>query len=480
MNFQKVFWADVTQLEGNTYESCRFHQVSFNSVCPDFEFEVRLEDPNNQDLLSRVSIITHADHQVCQFVQSHPQWQKDCRPFILMNIHELMWQQKLLKTEFRNPSKTKFGFAFKQGGTLSFDITAEVLVDCGGTTIIQLVNYANTHVFDQLKEVYKVNPTARPSQQYVEAYKQNFFRDNRKKKKQKKKEQKHRLKLYRKKQVKHEPVQIFIDESGDIGFRSLQEPYVINAYVLPLSAVEHVRQALKDIRVQNWHNTPPKELHFNKIPISKRQNVIADVAKCFRSVPATCLCYIGDKSGFLAYLLRCEAENRKLKDNPIITSWPHTLNKSPTLAGRETLVLLIEELLAHIAIEVLDPETPAQIVHDRKHRKWMNDALKNGFQRSKAAINTYSTEVYGTKLPLSRSFETLDSTTEACLWVSDWICWEISKWVKGQSWSVEFEKSLSKIRFITFDPSGQKVQIDKPQGEMLNQYPDRPREIGVG
>ena len=60
MDFQKVFWADVTQLEGDTYEGCRFHQVSFNSDCPDYEFEVRLEDPNSQDLLSRVSIITHA------------------------------------------------------------------------------------------------------------------------------------------------------------------------------------------------------------------------------------------------------------------------------------------------------------------------------------------------------------------------------------------------------------------------------------
>jgi hypothetical protein len=175
MEYPEVFWKGITQLKGDTYEGCWFHQVSFDPVCPDFEFEVRLEDPKNGKLINRVSIVIHADHQVRQFVQTHPLWRNDPRPFLLMNIQELMWSLKLLRTEYKNPHKQQIGVAFKQGGTLHFDIKAEVFVDFGGTHIIQLVNYANTHVLDQLREVYKQNPEAEPSGEYIETFKQNFF-----------------------------------------------------------------------------------------------------------------------------------------------------------------------------------------------------------------------------------------------------------------------------------------------------------------
>lgn len=478
MELSEVFWNGVTQPVGDLYERCFFRPLNQDSVCPDFEFSVTVEDGRTSTAINRVVIVTRIDEGVRRHIRSHPLWSKDCRPFILMNIQELMWSLKLLRTEFGNPSKKEIGFSFKQGGILYFDITAEVFVDFGGSHIVQLINYANTHVLDQLKAVYEDHPAATPSDQYVETFKQNFFREQRNKKIEEKRKQKLRLKTRQRKQVKPVPNSVFVDESGDIGFQSTGQPYIINAYVVPSVATTALRQELTGIIAKHWSANPPRELHFNKVPESKIVGVIADIAKSFQSYPGTCICYLGEKGGFLSYLLRCEAENRKLLEKPIITNWAYTLNESSSVAGRAMLILFLEEVLTQIAVETVDLQSPMEIYHDRKHRNWMNEALEIGFRRSDAAIDSYSLEAYGKRLPLFRKFKVIDSSAEPCLWVSDWICWELSNWVKGQKWSNEFESCLGKIQFITFNDLGKKILIEKPSGRVIGDFPDWPREVG--
>ena len=472
---REVFWRGVRQIEADIYERCWFHPIIRQDGYPDFEFEVREENDKTGELIHIVSIRLGADEEIWEYIEKHPLWGKDPRLLFLMNVFDVLWKVKIIPTEVNSPFQTKIVLKPLQGGTVNVEIRAEVFIDFGGVHIISVVNYANTHVRDQVDAVMKDNPAAIPDA-YVKSVKERFFNDHIDAKRLKQKQQRRRLKKRKRSQLKHERMKVFLDESGDIGFRSLKEPYILTAYVLPASECYAVEQDLKGLLQRHW-KTPPQELHFNKIPASKIMPVQVEIAKCFSSRRGICISVIGHKPGFLAYLLRCEAESRKAEEKPVTTNWAYLLDKSPTGLARATLILILEELLVHLGTETLDFQTSMEIFHDLKHRNWMNDALKTAFQRSRTATKVYVKDLYGQELSFTRTFKLVESQNQPCLWIPDWISWELAKWYRGQKWSQYFENCFDKISFITFDHVMGKLTIDRPGGEVVSNFPDLPRQI---
>ena len=473
---REIFWKGVTQIEADIFERCWFGQIASKSNYPEFEFRVSMEKELTGEIINELSLKLRPDERFWQYTSQHPLWSKDPRPLLLISVRDILWQLKLVPIEFDRPFGGKIALAAIQGGTVYCEVTGKVFKDFGGVHVIQAANYANTHVFDQLEKVFQSNPGIRPAPTYARSVIDGYVTDRKREKIYMEKIRARRLKLRRRSKQNHEPVKIFIDESGDIGFRSMNQPYVLCAYVLPSSSVPKVEKELRDILIGKWQS-PPKEMHFNKISGSKLRQVLPEIEHCLLSNPGFCVCFIGHKTGFLAYLLRCEAELNKLEEKPIKTAWAYKLETAPTAIARPMLILMLEELLVHIAAESVDFQTPMDIVHDRKHRPWMNDALEAAYTRSSAGIEAYSNELYGRILPSKRTFSIVNSMEHPCLWISDWICWEMTRWWKGEPWNVEFEKCFQKITFITFDEVGKKVKIDKPEGQVIDEFVDLPRDI---
>lgn len=473
---REVFWQGVRQIDTDIYERCWFRVIPCQDAYPEFEFEVREENGKTNQLIHIVTVRLTADEELWEYIEEHPLWQKDPRLLLLMTVYDVFWSVKIIPVEVDNPFQSEITIKPLQGGTVYVKIRVELLIDFGGVTVISVVNYANTHVRDQVDAVMKDNPAARPTDAYIKSVKERFYNDRIDAKRIKKKQQRRRLKLRKRSHVRHERVQIFIDESGDIGYKSLQEPYILSAYILPISAVQVVENELKQVLRRHWQN-PPQEIHFNKIPASKLASVQSEVAQCLLSSKGNCISVIGHKPGFLSYLLRCEAESRKTEEKPIVTNWAYLLNESPTGLARATLILILEELLFHLGTETLDLQTPMEIFHDMKHRSWMNEALKTAFQRSRTATKSYAKEIFGQDLPLSRTFQLVESLNQPCLWIPDWISWELGKWYRGQKWSHYFESCFERLSFITFGQVEGKILIERPEGKIVSAFPDVPRQI---
>jgi hypothetical protein len=103
--------------------------------------------------------------------------------------------------------------------------------------------------------------------------------------------------------------------------------------------------------------------------------------------------------------------------------------------------------------------------------------LDTAFKQSEKEISARLLEQYGKEYSLKRSFNLTDSKDHPCLWIADWISWEMARWGKGGAWSNAFERCFPKIAFIAFDTLGTKVSIDRPQGKIIKEFPDMAREI---
>jgi Protein of unknown function (DUF3800) len=475
-DYKEVFWPGINQIEADLYESCWFGPVQSTSNYPSFEFTITNENVKAGEVVSKLTIRLSPDEQVWHFMSKHPLWRKDPRPLLLVQVFDLLWKLKLAPMEFGKPFTNNIVMVEKHGGTILVEILAEVFIDLGGVHVMHLANYANTHVFDQLNEIYKDNPSALPSEEYAEFVKARTKKDVVSSRIYDSKIQARNRKLRRRSRPNLEPVGIYIDESGDVGFRSLAEPYILCAYVLPVLAVKGVEKDLRGLLAKHWTKSPT-ELHLNKVPHSKLSHVLNALARILESQPGTCVCLVGQKSHFLAHLSRSEAVANRLEEKPIKTVWPYKLADSPTGLARATLILMLEELQIHLSTETVDFESPMEIYHDQKHRSWMNDALGTAFKRSENEISAYLLEQYGKEFSLKRSFSLTDSKVQPCLWIADWISWEMAQWCNGGTWSNEFERCFPKITFIAFDTLGRKVSIDRPQGTIIKEFPDTAREI---
>ncbi len=445
--------------------------------CPSFRLTIEESWSEGKEMIARITATTHLDEEGQRFVAKHPLWSKDCRPFLLWQIYEAFWQLKLMEADFGAPKVFKVGLQDSKRNSLTVvTITAEVFYDGKGSPAIHLPNYANTHIYDQLAKIYETNPDARPSPDWMDQTKERILREHAKAELKITRERELRL---RARPVNNDPVTLFIDETGDLGFKSGEHFYINCGVLVKDSRLDATRDAIRNVIASNWRGSVPQELHFSSMPASKFVAVSDALAEIFLREVDDAICLSAINLDFCRYLLRCEAEFNRTQERPIQTNIAELLADENSHPGRKLLILTTEELIAHIGVDCLVAGSNLSVVHDRKHRNWMNQALEKGFERSKSAIQLTSSQIYDHKLCPSMQFNRVPSETEPCLWLSDWVAWEFGAWMRGAKLSAAFEKAKRKIRFLGFGERGKKVQFDGPGGRELASYPDRPREIAT-
>lgn len=475
MEHKEIYWKGVTQPRGKWHEGCELVPIPTKTGLPDFRLQIWMEDASSGQHLTRLTISVHPDEEVWSHYLNHPLWKCDPRPLVIESLREVMWKVKLCRAEPESPFQIKMAVQYRQGGTINMILKAEVLYDSGGSTILHLVNYANTHLLDLHKKLFRQIPNAKPILKHFIRLKAEYDAELEARHSLRREEKK---KLLSSRPTNTGELAVFIDESGDIGLRTPVELYISTATVLPSTNLHTVRDELKSIIVDNWPgNSQPNELHFSKIPETKLPSVLSAMASCLCNNAGYVTVSTGRKDNFLFHLLRCEAENRRTEDTPVVTHWSDVLESPDSQAGRMMLTLLAEDLVTHVGIQALQKGKSLRLCHDRKHKEWMNEALSDGFERSKTAIAAAAEMSYGTRLYPEMSFELRHSQDEPCLWLSDWISWEVGRWFHGESLSSAFGKCAKMMTFLHYDDIGTKVETQTLGGNVSTEYPDYPRDI---
>lgn len=473
MKLEEIYWVGIKQFRELTDEFCSMDGEIERDGLPRYRIQIVEKHPSGE-ICARTTFSIKFDQIIAAHLQTHPVFQKDCRPFILWSVMEAIWNIKILKTEFGKPHVIQTILQPVQGGKIEITMGAEVLIDTGGITVVHLVNYANTHLLDQLGEIFKQNPDSKPPAEYLATKKREFYEGL----KREKTEQHHRqLKNLKDRRTIGGEYVVFMDETGDLGFRNNPTEYVCAAFMVARKDLSEFQIAMKAIISKTWLNTAPAELHFTSITPRKRQAVLKEVGACFSKFGVETLCYIVQKPNFFLNLLRGEAESRRTEEKPIVTNIADKLADPDGHVGRKMLAAIIEEIVIHIGIDAVDNGFTLEFFHDRKRNDWMNQALEKGFQRGNETLKLYSEEMYGKSIVPTMSFGVVNSEQEPGVWVSDWLCWELGNWLRTNSWSDEFEQKLSAIKFLCFDSLGTKILIERPGGRILRKFPDLPRVI---
>ena len=478
MNLQQVFWSDVQQPRGRVNEQYRFEPLDSDLACPSFRLTIEESWAESGRPLFRVTATTQVNHGARRHVAAHPLWSIDCRPFLLWQIYDAFWHVKLMAAGYGEPKTLTFSLRDqKRDAVTHVTITAEAFYDGGGEPIVALPNYANTHIYDLLAKIYRTNPAARPSPDWIDDTKGRILTNHAE---EQAREKRHQEMLLRARPQDGEQRCLYIDESGDLGFKDHSHHYVATGVVIKNSLVEGARDKIRGIIAKHWRGAPPKELHFSKLPAAKLPAVTNDLADIVFEAVDEIVCFASANIDFLRYLLRCEAEHNRNEDHPIQTNIADLLaDRDTTHPGRKLLMLITEELIGHVAVDCLISNSNIIITHDKKHREWMEEALRRGFERSKESVALVGEEIYGCRSCPQMEFHIIMSELEPCLWLSDWVSWEFGNWIRGGNLSDAFQKVRTKIKFLSFGDAGEKIAIDGPGGEIIGRFPDRPRAIAT-
>ena len=430
-------------------------------------------------IFSKIKIEIDCNRYTQLWLNTHPTYKIDCKPLLLFTLKDFLLEHKLAQAPYGRIEVVNAASVDKRDPRLEtyFTISLEIL----DVTILQnwlmpLANLANSHIDDQLRAFFIRHPECRPTKQ----------RTNHILKEQKmllesdaKAEEVLRRSRREKLPQKNGAVHLFADESGDPGFKDWESCYLTSVAVVDESKTSSLRKELLDLIPKYWKGKFPTELHFSKIPASKKEAVAADIARLVNTFDVKIYCFEAIKSHYLKYLLRCEAEfnrNEELPVKTLITSLPSNPKANIVF---NFLSLLTEELVAHVGNDALTWGKDMHLFHDRKHRSWMNDALNAGVTRGIKLIKTSSAKNYGALLAPTTEFTLANSEQEPCLWIADWFCSEIIAWQKGANFSSALESCLQNAIFIGYDNLGKKASAKRPGGEIIEEFPDTPREIPI-
>lgn len=472
MNDSTHIWKEVVPLPGPQYERCSLVPIRGRAGFPGFSFRIDTEHGEGGPVLLRVELFLYPSASFWQFAERHPQWSKDVRPVLLMLVQDIFWKFKILDCG-EEPVTVRGSTAdFKQNAVIDFEIVAKRFRQGDDATLVSLTNYTNTHVIDQLEAVYADNPSVSWTEKRAAEIKAKFYEDIAEKKQRSDSQRRSRLAAWTRSPDK----QIyFVDESGDLGFRDPNTDFLYTACGTNISAATAMSTALREILEREWGKSKPEELHFSKMPERKRAQILDAVAKCFQSYGGSAICYAMPKRELLKYFLRCEAETRRLEEQPIITNLYDLFGRRENYPGAYFHSLCAEEMTVFLGTQCLLRGEDFEIVHDRKRWDWMNTALCEGFERARDDLKAISLDVFGTPVGVTSSFRLDDSKNQPCLWISDWIGWEVNRWSRGVELSDPMKSALRSIRFITFDEYGRKVECDRLGGNVISEFPDWPR-----
>lgn len=461
------------------YEHCYMGQR--NGLSPnvmDHIFVVDFEEYINGPKISTIRFYLTADEMGQKFINDHPTWKRNCTPLGLFVLQEWFWKIKILEIEQNIKFKLTGGVEHTGGGCIFIEVEAEIFdTNQLQNWLLPIVNFTNTHILDQLHAFYEEHPEILPSGARRDKIFKEFYDQIDVKRGISEENQRLRLKEYK---PPTGSLAVFADESGDIGFKKLWDSYITTYCIIPEQSLEKVRSSLEEIIEKCWPNTKPDELHFNKIPEKKREAVLELIAKVVKGNDVKLLCFEAQKEFYLKYLIRCQAEFRRREEIPVNVVLTELLGNPKANVKFNFLSLLFEEAIAHIGIDSIRMEKNLKVFHDRKKAFWMNEALENGVEASKDMIKSFSADFYGKEICPTIEFSIVDSHEVACLWISDWVSREVSKWITGAEFTKQFKSIQDSILYIGFDNNGVKrgtKELGKPTDI---EFPDIPRDIDLG
>ena len=413
------------------------------------------------------------DESTGQWIKKHPTFSRGCWPLALFNLHDWMWEIKFVEV---GGKKVIEGGSHDPNVGITY-IRAEFENFEEGVWFAPLVNFANTHIFDQLKQFYLDQPRAKTSPARIP----QIMAAERAKLEAKQRavaiaqmQRRHLLK------VPTKTVQVFIDESGDVGFQRLQDVYVFAPVIVPESKLQRVNSLLDALRAKHWGSNAPSEIHMAQVPDAKRAAIREDFARIVRENDITILGCTVEKEAFIKHLFRCHASARRSEENPLDLTWNDLINDRSYFLQANTLATTVELVVSHLALDFLTSGTAAVFNHDRKHRDWMNTALGLGFSRGLETAKKLAEAHFGISTAPSASFNVADSRTEPCLWLSDWVSGELRAWAFNKPLSSELESIKPQMTFLGFRNDGVKCLSHDIGVVAETEFPDLPRVLVRG
>jgi hypothetical protein len=432
-------------------------------ICEDCQTKMRLARPDvldhlleinfiytpTQKILKRAKFYVEADDLLNKWIQSHPTFSKGCWPLGLMALHDWFWKIKFI--EVKGQEILKGGTVDPKIGTIQLRAEFEDLD--GEGWFVPLVNFANTHILDQLKQFHKDKPHAFPTPERIVT-----IMDVEKEKLAAKRDGVVQQQIKHRSLLKSPTIKarVFIDESGDAGFHQTNDIYVFAPIIVPESRYAPVSAELRKLLPKHWGKNTPKEIHMAEIPPSRLSAVTDDFARLIIENDIRIVCFVMQKWPFVKHLLRRHTASRFTEELPLNLTWNELITDKDYFLQSNFLSMTIEEIVTELSIDFLTNGIAADFVHDRKHKPWMNNALHSGFTNGIAAAKKQSEHFFGVSIAPQLSFAVADSESEPCLWLSDWIAHELRGWCFHKDFSPSFEKAKGQMFFIGFDKHGVK------------------------
>ena len=139
------------------FESCRQLRNTERPDVFDDLLAITFTHVPSQKVLKRARFFIHADDATNQWIRNHPTFSRGCWPVGLFLLHDWMWEKKFVDVETKE---------VVEGGTVDPNvgttyIRAELENFEEGIWFAPLVDLANTHIFDQLRQFYLDSPQPR-------------------------------------------------------------------------------------------------------------------------------------------------------------------------------------------------------------------------------------------------------------------------------------------------------------------------------
>jgi hypothetical protein len=459
------------------YEECNWQYPSIYAPgLVDHSLRITFMDKPGGQVLRWVSFHCTANRKTTEFLEQHPRWSHNPTPLLLGIIQEVVWKLKILEIPIRKLYEQKTSVKdMNTGGITYINIQARIIDEkMLQNWLLPIVNFANTHILDQIKLFYSDHPHLLPTGRTLTVLREDFLRKH---------DQKldHDEKVRRNHRNSFVPanvgVRVFMDESGDVGFRNLMSHYTVATIIIRENELDDFRKEVLSIRSAIWGSTPPNEIHYNRIPSSKKKKVRRAFCNAIANHDANVLCLSTPKMNYLRYLLRCHAEFRPQQEHPMdIVLTEYIANPSVNITYN-FLSLLSEEVVSHACIYNLREGRYAIFSHDKKRNEWMNRALKSGFDRGQDNVRAFSLAYFGEDLSFPSSLDLPYSTDEPLLWIPDWIANEVGKWPYGNDLSEELTDLADRFLAIGYDANGVKRSTSVLGRPTESEFLEIPRDI---
>ncbi|MCR4289035.1 MAG: hypothetical protein NUV86_02090 [Candidatus Scalindua sp.] len=434
-----------------------------------------MDKPGGQ-VLSWVSFYCTVDKKAAEFLAQHPRWSHDPTPLLLGIIQEVVWKVKILEVPMRKLYEQETGVKdINTGGITYVRIQARIIDEkMLQNWLLPVVNIANTHILDQIKHFYSNHPHLIPTGSTITELLEDALHKHEQKMGHDEIVRRNNLNSF---VPANDGVRVFMDESGDVGFRKLISHYTIAAIIIHEKELDDFRKEILSVRSAIWGINPPNEIHYNKISRSNKKKVRRAFCNAIVNHNANVLCFSTLKTNYLMYLLRCHAEYRPQEEYPIDIALTEYIADPSVNITYNFLSLLLEEVVSHVSIENLRKGRNVIYSHDKKRNEWMNRAPNTGFKRGQENVQGFSLAYFGKDLSFSSSLDLPHSTDELLLWIPDWVANEVGKWPYGNDLSEELADLTDRFILIGYGDDGVKRGTSILGQSSKYEFPEIARDI---